>query len=114
ELLEHVPDPALLVRACAALAAPGGSVLFSTINRTARAFATAIVGAEYLTTLVPRGTHRYAQLIRPSELDAWGRSAGLQLLAVRGGAYNPVTRTFRLTRDPAVNYYAHFQAGAPV
>ncbi|MEO8444119.1 MAG: bifunctional 2-polyprenyl-6-hydroxyphenol methylase/3-demethylubiquinol 3-O-methyltransferase UbiG [Gammaproteobacteria bacterium] len=113
ELLEHVPDPALLVRACAALAAPGGHVLFSTINRTARSFATAIVGAEYLTTLVPRGTHRYAQLIRPSELDAWGRSAGLQLLSVRGGAYNPVSRAFRLTDNPSVNYFADFLAGQP-
>lgn len=113
ELLEHVPNPALLVSACAALVAPGGSVLFSTINRTARAFATAIVGAEYLTTLVPRGTHRYSQLIRPSELDAWGRSAGLQLASLKGGSYNPVTRVFRITADPAVNYFAHFRAGSP-
>jgi 2-polyprenyl-6-hydroxyphenyl methylase/3-demethylubiquinone-9 3-methyltransferase len=110
ELLEHVPDPARLVRACATLVAPGGSVFFSTINRTAKAFATAIVGAEYLTTLVPRGTHRYSQLIRPSELDAWGRAAGLRLASLRGGSYNPVNRTFRLTTDPGVNYLAHFRS----
>jgi len=111
ELLEHVPDPASLVAACASLVAPGGSVFFSTINRTARAFATAIVGAEYLTALVPRGTHRYSQLIRPSELDAWGRRAGLTLQDLRGGAYNPASRAFTLTANQAVNYFAHFRAG---
>jgi 2-polyprenyl-6-hydroxyphenyl methylase/3-demethylubiquinone-9 3-methyltransferase len=110
ELLEHVPDPAQVVRACAALLAPGGSVLFSTINRTPTAFATAIVGAEYLTRLVPRGTHRYDQLIRPSELDAWGRQCGLRLVALRGGTYNPAKRTFRVTDDTTVNYFAHFRA----
>ena len=110
ELIEHVPDPARLVTACAMLVKPGGSVLFSTINRTATAFATAIVGAEYLTGLVPRGTHRYAQLIKPSELDAWGRKAGLRLVSLRGGSYNPVSRVFTLTANPAVNYFAHFLA----
>ncbi len=112
ELLEHVPDPASLVHSCAALAKPGGSVLFSTINRTARSFATAIVGAEYLSGLVPRGTHRYSQLIRPSELDAWGRKAGLVLQSLRGGSYNPANRCFRLTDDPAVNFLAHFRNGS--
>lgn len=110
ELLEHVPDPARLVSACATLVKPGGSVLFSTINRTPRAFATAIVGAEYLSRLVPRGTHRYSQLIRPSELDAWGRQSGLQLASLRGGSYNPASRIFTLTANPAVNYFAHFLA----
>jgi 2-polyprenyl-6-hydroxyphenyl methylase/3-demethylubiquinone-9 3-methyltransferase len=110
ELLEHVPDPAGLVGACARLVKPGGSVLFSTINRTPQAFVTAIVGAEYLTRLVPRGTHRYAQLIRPSELDAWGRQSGLQLASLRGGSYNPVSRVFRLTSSRTVNYFAHFLA----
>jgi len=113
ELLEHVPDPAQLVRACARLAKPGASVLFSTINRTARSFATAIVGAEYLSGLVPRGTHRYDQLIRPSELDAWGRQAGLTLISLKGGTYNPAGRTFRLTDNPAVNFFAHFRNGSP-
>lgn len=112
ELLEHVPDPARLVGSCASLAKPGGSVLFSTINRTARSFAAAIVGAEYLSGLVPRGTHRYSQLIRPSELDAWGRKAGLELQSLRGGSYNPASRTFRLTDDPAVNFFAHFRNGS--
>ena len=111
ELLEHVPDPAALVRACAELVAPGGSVFFSTINRTPLAFATAIVGGEYLTRLVPRGTHRYAQLIRPSELDAWARGAGLRLELLRGGSYNPVTRVFSLSTNSQVNYFAHFRAG---
>jgi 2-polyprenyl-6-hydroxyphenyl methylase/3-demethylubiquinone-9 3-methyltransferase len=112
ELLEHVPDPARLVGSCARLAKPGGSVLFSTLNRTARSFATAIVGAEYLSGLVPRGTHRYSQLIRPSELDAWGRKAGLTLQSLRGGSYNPASRTFRLTDDTAVNFFAHFRNGS--
>ena len=98
ELLEHVPDPARLVRSCAGLVRPGGSVLFSTINRTARSFATAIVGAEYLSGLVPRGTHRYSQLIRPSELDAWGRKAGLTLQSLRGGSYNPASRSLQAHR----------------
>ncbi len=112
ELLEHVPDPARLVQSCAVLAKPGGSVLFSTINRTARSFATAIVAAEYLSRLVPRGTHRYSQLIRPSELDAWGRKAGLSLNSLQGGSYNPANRSFRLTGDPAVNFFAHFRRGS--
>lgn len=111
ELLEHVPDPASLVLACARLARPGGSVFFSTINRTARSFATAIVGAEYLSGLVPRGTHRYSQLIRPSELDAWGRKAGLTLQSLRGGSYNPASRAFSLSDDASVNYFAQFRNG---
>ncbi len=111
ELLEHVPDPGQLVKACAQLVKPGGSVLFSTLNRTPQAFALAIVGGEYLTRLVPRGTHRYSQLIRPSELDAWGRQCGLQLVSIRGGSYNPANRVFRLTADAAVNYFAQFRLG---
>lgn len=110
ELLEHVPDPQLLVRSCATLLAPGGSVLFSTINRSPAAFVTVIVGAEYLTRLVPRGTHRYEQLIRPAELDAWGRQAGLRLETLRGGTYNPASREFRLSGDTSVNYFAHFRS----
>ncbi|MDH4021861.1 MAG: bifunctional 2-polyprenyl-6-hydroxyphenol methylase/3-demethylubiquinol 3-O-methyltransferase UbiG [Gammaproteobacteria bacterium] len=113
ELLEHVPDPQLLVRSCAALLAPGGSLLFSTINRTPAAFATAILGAEYLTRLVPRGTHHYEQLIRPSELDSWARQAGLHLESLRGGTYNPANQTFRLTDDTSVNYFAHFRSRSP-
>lgn len=112
ELLEHVPDPARLVQACSTLVRPGGSVVFSTINRTPMAFGAAIVGAEYITQLVPRGTHRYSQLIRPSELDSWGRAAGLELTALAGGSYNPASRVFSLGADPAVNYFAHFRTSA--
>lgn len=110
ELLEHVPDPALLIAACARLAKPGGSVIVSTLNRTPRAFLTAIVGAEYLTKLVPRGTHHFGKLIRPSELDAWARHAGLRLETLIGGHYNPLSRTFALGGDVGVNYFAHFRA----
>ena len=88
--------------------------MFSTINRTLKAFATAIVGAEYLTELVPRGTHRYAQLIRPSELDSWGRAAGLELKSLTGGSYNPASRVFSLGAGPAVNYFAHFRTGTSI
>ncbi len=109
ELLEHVPDPASLIAACARLVKPGGSIIVSTLNRTPRAFLTAIVGAEYLTRLVPRGTHHYGKLIRPSELDAWARHAGLSLEALIGGHYNPLSRTFSLGGDVGVNYFAHFR-----
>ena len=109
ELLEHVPDPASLIAACARLVKPGGSVIVSTLNRTPRAFLTAIVGAEYLTTLVPRGTHHYGKVIRPSEHDAWARHAGLDLEALIGGHYNPLNRSFTLGGDIGVNYFAHFR-----
>jgi 2-polyprenyl-6-hydroxyphenyl methylase/3-demethylubiquinone-9 3-methyltransferase len=109
ELLEHVPDPASLIAACARLVKPGGSVIVSTLNRTPRAFLTAIVGAEYLTRLVPRGTHHYGKLVRPSELDAWARHAGLGLEALTGGHYNPLDRSFSLGGDVGVNYFAHFR-----
>lgn len=116
ELLEHVPDPGQLVAACATLTTPGGSVIFSTLNRTARAFAGAIVGAEYLARLIPHGTHRYEQFIRPSELDAWARRSGMTLQSLRGGAYNPVSRAFTLGDDTRVNYFAHFRTAphAPI
>lgn len=109
ELLEHVPDPAGLVAACAKLVCPDGHVIFSTLNRTPRAFLAAIVGAEYLSRLVPRGTHTYEQFIRPSELDDWGRRAGLELHDLIGGRYNPLTREFTLDAGLAVNYFAHFR-----
>lgn len=109
ELLEHVPDPAGLVAACARLVAPGGHIVFSTLNRTPEAFIAAIVGAEYLTRLVPRGTHTYEQFIRPSELDDWGRQAGLELQDLIGGRYNPLTRTFSLGGGLRMNYFAHFR-----
>jgi 2-polyprenyl-6-hydroxyphenyl methylase/3-demethylubiquinone-9 3-methyltransferase len=104
EMLEHVPDPAAVVRACAELLKPGGQLFVSTINRTPAAFALAIVGAEYVAQLLPRGTHHYAQFLRPSELDAALRSAGLALREVRGLGYEPFLRRAWLSRSTAVNY----------
>ncbi|MDO5290530.1 MAG: bifunctional 2-polyprenyl-6-hydroxyphenol methylase/3-demethylubiquinol 3-O-methyltransferase UbiG [Pseudomonadota bacterium] len=104
EMLEHVPDPGAIVRACATLAKPGGWVIFSTINRNPQSFLMAIVGAEYLLNMVPRGTHEYARLIRPHELAAHCRAAGLALQRSSGLTYNPITRRYRLSRDTSVNY----------
>jgi len=104
EMLEHVPDPSSVVRACATLVKPGGRVFFSTINRNPKAFLFAIVGAEYVLNLLPRGTHEYLKFIRPSELAGWCRSAGLDLDQTRGMAYNPVTRRYWLNADTSVNY----------
>ncbi|HUO44814.1 MAG TPA: bifunctional 2-polyprenyl-6-hydroxyphenol methylase/3-demethylubiquinol 3-O-methyltransferase UbiG [Burkholderiales bacterium] len=107
ELLEHVPDPASTVRACAALARPGGHVFFSTINRNPKAYALAVIGAEYLLGLLPRGTHRYEKFIKPSELAAWCRSAGLEVGGIAGMTYNPLTRIYALGADSDVNYLLH-------
>jgi len=104
EMLEHVPEPASVVQACAALARPGGWVFFSTLNRNPKSFLLGIVGAEYLLRLLPKGTHEYARFIRPSELARWCRAAGLDLQSSRGMEYNPLTRRFRLTDDTSVNY----------
>ena len=104
EMLEHVPDPSLIVKACAELVKPGGYVFFSTINRNARAFLFAIVGAEYVLDMLPRGTHEYAKLIRPSELASYCRSSGLSLLQTSGLEYNPLTRHYWLSADTRVNY----------
>jgi 2-polyprenyl-6-hydroxyphenyl methylase/3-demethylubiquinone-9 3-methyltransferase len=104
EMLEHVPDPASTVRACATLAKPGGWVFFSTINRNSKAFLFAIVGAEYVLKLLPRGTHEYARFLRPSELARHCRDAGLALAATQGMTYNPLTRRYRLEPDTSVNY----------
>jgi 2-polyprenyl-6-hydroxyphenyl methylase/3-demethylubiquinone-9 3-methyltransferase len=106
-MLEHVPDPASVVAACARLAKPGGQVFFSTINRNPKAYLFAIVGAEYLLKLLPKGTHDYRKLIRPSELDAWVRTAGLNLLDLTGMSYNPLTMRYSLGRDIDVNYLAY-------
>ena len=108
EMLEHVPDPAAIVRALAALVKPGGDVVVSTLNRNPRAFAIAIVGAEYIARALPRGTHEYLKFIRPSELARWGRNAGLELRDLTGIVYNPFTRSFSLSADTRVNYLAHF------
>ena len=104
EMLEHVPDPASIVKACAALVKPGGYVFFSTINRNAKAFLFAIVGAEYVLNLLPRGTHEYAKLIKPSELAGYCRATGLNLQETRGLQYNPLTRHYWLDADTSVNY----------
>jgi 2-polyprenyl-6-hydroxyphenyl methylase/3-demethylubiquinone-9 3-methyltransferase len=106
EMLEHVPDPASVIAACAALLQPGGRLFVSTLNRTPQAFALAIVGAEYLMRLLPRGTHTYAQFIKPSELGAWLRAAGLELEEVSGLHYEPFTRRAWSGRGTAVNYLA--------
>lgn len=104
EMLEHVPDPGSVVQACASLVKPGGWVFFSTLNRTPKSFLFAIVGAEYVLDLLPRGTHEYAKMIRPSELAAYTRRAGLELLHTRGMGYNPITRRYAMTDNTDVNY----------
>jgi len=109
EMIEHVPDPASTVAACARLARPGGRVVFSTINRNAKSFLFAIVGAEYVLQMLPRGTHEYARFIRPSELVAHARAAGLAADDLTGMTYNPLTGSYALGRDVDVNYIAAFR-----
>lgn len=105
EMLEHVPDPGAVIHACAALARPGGAVYFSTINRNPKAFLFAVIGAEYLLRLLPPGTHEYGKFIRPCELAAWLREAGLALEGLSGLSYNPLSKRYRLARgDVSVNY----------
>ncbi|MFY1878426.1 bifunctional 2-polyprenyl-6-hydroxyphenol methylase/3-demethylubiquinol 3-O-methyltransferase UbiG [Achromobacter xylosoxidans] len=104
EMLEHVPDPASIVRACAALTKPGGWVFFSTLNRNPKSFLFAIIGAEYVLRLLPRGTHTYDMFIKPSELAAAARGAGLEPVGMRGMEYNPITQIYSLTSDTSVNY----------
>ena len=104
EMLEHVPDPASIVRACATLVKPGGWVFFSTLNRNAKSFLFAILGAEYVLNLLPRGTHEYAKFIRPSELVRDCRAAGLEWKQSRGMQYNPLTRSYWMSQDTSVNY----------
>lgn len=104
EMVEHVPDPAAIVAACAKMVKPGGWVFLSTLNRNPKSFLFAIVGAEYLLRLLPAGTHEYAKFIRPSELATWSRSAGLDVLHTRGMEYNPLTKRYWLSDDTSVNY----------
>lgn len=104
EMLEHVPDPASVVQACSVLVKPGGWVFFSTLNRSTKSFLFAILGAEYLLDLLPRGTHEYAKMIRPSELASYCRNAQLDVRHTRGLEYNPVTRRYKLSGDTGVNY----------
>jgi len=107
ELLEHVPQPESMVAACARLARPGGHVFFSTINRNPKAYLFAVIGAEYVLGLLPKGTHDYQRFIKPSELAHWSRDSGLQPDELVGMTYNPVTRSYRLGRDCDVNYLMH-------
>jgi 2-polyprenyl-6-hydroxyphenyl methylase/3-demethylubiquinone-9 3-methyltransferase len=108
EMLEHVPDPASVIRACATLCKPGGHVYFSTINRNPKSYAMAVVGAEYILKMLPKGTHEYSKFIRPSELSSWVRQAGLQLHDMTGMLYNPLTKSYKLKKgDVDVNYLVH-------
>ena len=104
EMLEHVPDPASVVRACAKLCKPGGKLFFSTLNRSPKSYLFAIIGAEYILKLLPKGTHEYAKFIKPSELVAFTRQAGLEMIGIKGLSYNPLTQVYSLGEDVAVNY----------
>ncbi len=109
EMLEHVPDPAAVITACAQLIKDDGHVFLSTINRNPKAYLFAVVGAEYLLQLLPKGTHDYTKFIRPSEMEAWARDCGLQLVDIAGMSYNPLTREYKLGTDVSVNYLACFR-----
>ena len=104
EMLEHVPDPASVVQACAKLCKPGGTLFFSTLNRSPKSYLFAIIGAEYILKLLPRGTHEYAKFIKPSELVAFTRNAGLEMIGIKGLSYNPLTQVYSLSDDVDVNY----------
>jgi 2-polyprenyl-6-hydroxyphenyl methylase/3-demethylubiquinone-9 3-methyltransferase len=111
EMLEHVPDPAAVIAACAQLVKPGGHVFFSTLNRNPKSYLFAIIGAEYVLNLLPRGTHDYAKFIQPSELAQWCRDAGLQVQELTGMSYNPLNKTYALGSDTGVNYLVACQRG---
>lgn len=111
EMLEHVPDPGSVIAACARLVKPGGHVFFSTINRNPKAFLFAIVGAEYVLNMLPKGTHEFAKFIRPSELAGWARAAELEVEDITGMTYNPLTKHYRLGRDVDVNYLMYTRRG---
>jgi 2-polyprenyl-6-hydroxyphenyl methylase/3-demethylubiquinone-9 3-methyltransferase len=104
EMLEHVPDPASVVQACGQMVRPGGWVFFSTLNRNPKSFLLAVVGAEYILNLLPRGTHEYDRMIKPSELALWARQAQLEVQGFKGMEYNPLTRRYKLSQDTSVNY----------
>ena len=110
ELLEHVPEPSRVIQACADLVKPGGDVYFSTINRNFKAYTFAIIGAEYVLKLLPKGTHDYAKFIKPSELASWSRNASLDWQEITGLTYNPLTKTYRLSsEDVGINYLVHLK-----
>ena len=108
EMLEHVPDPSSVINACKTLVKPGNPVFMSTINRNPKSYLFAIVGAEYLLRMLPRGTHDYDKFIKPSELDEWSRACDLELKDITGLTYNPITKTYKLGPDVAVNYMAYY------
>ncbi len=108
EMLEHVPDPESVIQACAKLVKPGGDLFVSTINRTAKAFAFAIVGAEYVLQMLPKGTHQYEKFIKPSEIGRWARSNKLELKNIIGMHYNPISKVYKLDKGTEVNYLMHF------
>ena len=112
EMLEHVPDPASVIKSCCLLVKPGGHVFFSTINRSPKSYAFAIIGAEYVLKLLPKGTHDYRKLIRPSEMSSWARKAGLSIKDLAGMTYNPFTKNYKLGRNVDVNYLMHTQKPA--
>jgi len=107
EMLEHVPNPASTISACAALVKPGGHVFFSTINRNPKAYLFAVIGAEYVLKMLPKGTHEYEKFIKPSELSRWAKSVGLEPDELIGMSYNPFTQRYRLGRDTGINYLLH-------
>ena len=107
EMLEHVPHPASTISACAALVKPGGHVFFSTLNRNPKAYLFAVIGAEYVLRMLPRGTHEYEKFIKPSELSRWAKSVGLEPDELIGMSYNPFTQRYRLGRDTDINYLLH-------
>lgn len=107
EMLEHVPDPAAVITACARLVKPGGHVFFSTINRNPKAYLFAVLGAEYVLNMLPKGTHEYEKFIKPSELSAWARHGGLSISGLKGMSYNPLSKRYWLGDDISVNYIVH-------
>ncbi len=107
EMLEHVPDPVSVIQACADLVKPGGDIFFSTLNRHPKAYLLAVLGAEYIMKMLPKGTHNYKRFIRPSEMAAWCRQAGLEVRDITGMSYNPINKTFKLGNDVKVNYLMH-------
>lgn len=107
EMLEHVPDPASVITACAQMVKPGGHIFFSTINRTPKGYLFAVIGAEYLLQMLPKGTHDYRKFIRPHEMESWMRAAGLEMLDLSGMSYNLLSRRYNLGNDIKVNYLIH-------
>ena len=111
EMLEHVPDPSLIIEACSKLVKSNGRVFFSTINRNPKSYFFAIVGAEYVLNLLPKGTHNYEKFIRPSEIDGWARNFNLSISSIIGMTYNPLTKKYKLGGDVSVNYMTHYEKG---